>query len=515
MSFAFKGFYDLGSHYLTFGFERDELEIFNLFIQQAETEIRFDGIEDFRNGFASQIEYNNAPSNNPQDAAVEWGYELNSLYVQDDWDVGNGLSLVFGLRYDFYTSSDRPEENPDFVADYGFSNSTNLDGESLLQPRFAFTYDYSDRVTLRGGVGLYAGGNPNVWLSNNFSANNVLQFGARERGFDLFADDVVYVGAEEGVPNGPGYAIPQELFDSVATGEGRNFEINYLDPDFDIPSEWKFALGSTIELPGEYTLTGDLLWTRGKDSAIVLRGDLDQAGTTDDGRPIFESNRLPSFVYTNSDKGNRSFIASLAIAKSYDFGLDWTFGYAYSDAEDVQPLTSSVAFSNYQNRAFFNPQEQVLSTSDFNIEHRFTFTLSYEKYFWGDNATRFALFATAHQGPSYSLTLSQDEANAIFNFDPFIDQDSLLPVGGERNGEDGSWFGKADIKIEQEFGGFTETDKLSAFLVIDNFTNLLNDEWGIQREAGFPPVATSRSTAESRIGDSSLYEFRLGINYTF
>jgi len=77
-SFSLKGTYELNGHYLTLGIEQESLDIFNLFVQHTETEIRFDGIENFRNGFAKSIYYNNAPSNNPVDAAALWGYDLNT-----------------------------------------------------------------------------------------------------------------------------------------------------------------------------------------------------------------------------------------------------------------------------------------------------------------------------------------------------------------------------------------------------------------------------------------------------
>lgn len=526
-SISLKGYYDMGSQILTFGYEREELDVFNLFVQHTETEIRFDGIDNFRDGFADAIYYNNAPDfdgdgvSNPEDAAADWGYALNTVFIQGDLVTEGGVNIVYGLRYDWYTTDDKPEENADFVESYGFSNSTNLDGEGLIQPRFGFTWNASDDVTVRGGVGLFSGGNPNVWLSNNFSNNNVLQFGQRGRNFgytdgtlSLFDDDVVYVGLEDGVPAGPGYGIPSELYDEVAAGNGSNFEINYLDPDFEIPSEWKFALGATWDIGDDYILNSDLIITRGKDTAIVLRGDLEQVGTTAEGRPIYDSVREPSFVLTNSDKGNRSTVFSIGLAKAYDNGIDWNVGYAYTDAEDLQPMNSAVAFSNYQNRAFFDPQEQVLSTSSYNIRHRFTFTTNYTKYLWGNNATRISLYGSANSGAPYSDTLAGNP-NDYYGFTPFLEGNPLLESSGDRNDNEGSWWAKLDLKVEQEFGGFTEEDKLSAYFVVDNLTNLLNDEWGIQRQADFPGNVAEGEQEEARVGDSSLYEIRFGINYIF
>ncbi len=531
-----KAEYTIGAHNLTLGFERETLDIFNLFVQHTETETRFSSIEDFRNGDASQVEFNNAPSLNPVDAAAEWGYSLNTIYAQDEFSLLDNLTIVAGVRYDFYTSSDVPPENSDFLATYGFSNSTNLDGTGIIQPRFGFTYEALDNLTIRGGAGLFSGGNPNVWLSNNFSANNVTQFGARIRGVNLFdiTDTGGYTLGEDGVPNGPGYAVPVVLADDVAlgaAGSARNFEINFLDPDFEIPADWKFSLGATYIADfgssaifgGEYVFNTDLLVSRGKNTAIVLRADLDQTGTTAEGRPIFTSNREPAFVLTNSDVNNRSLTASFSVAKDYDNGFDYALGYAYNNAKDVNPMTSSVAFSNYTNRAFFDPQEQVLSRSNYNIRHRFTAIANYEKAFWEDNYTRFSIFGTLNSGVPYSIA---ETDSGFFSFTPFIDDDdaNILQAPGTRNAENGSWFGKIDIKIAQEIPSIFEGHKAEFFMVIDNFTNLLNDEWGIQRQVAFPNTfdptpdltdLTAVTTPEQRRTDSSLYEIRFGLRYEF
>ncbi len=522
-SLAFIGNYLMeNGHELTFGYEREDLEVFNLFVQHTETEIRFDGIENFRNGFADAIYYNNAPSNNPNDAAAEWGYAINTAYIQDEFFVNDRLSLVAGLRYDWYTTDDAPEENPTFVQDYGFSNSTNLDGEGLLQPRVAFTYDVTDSTTITGGVGLFSGGDPNVWLSNNFSANNVLQFGQRGRSFgytdgsrSLFDQDVVYAGVESGAPNGPGWGVPQELFDAVASGVGDNFEINYLDPNFELPSEWKFALGLTHVTANDYVIGADLLITRAEDTAIVLRGDLEQTGTNSDGYPIYDSVREPTFVLTNSDEGNESIGASVSVAKSYDNGFDWSLAYAYSDAEDVSPMTSSVAFSNYQNRAFFDPQEQVLSTSNYNIKDRVTMRTNYKRAFFGDNNTTISLYGSYNSGRPYSRAFNG--TIDPYGFTPFLDfRDNVLEPGARRNAFEGSSWTKFDLRIEQEIPGFRDEDRASAFLVIDNIGNLLNDDWGVLYQAPFPrTIALDDTTPESRVGDASRYEIRFGVEYTF
>ena len=51
--------------------------------------------------------------------------------------------------------------------------------------------------------------------------------------------------------------------------------------------------------------------------------------------------------------------------------------------------------------------------------------------------------------------------------------------------------------------------------VINNFTNMLNDSWGILEEAGSNRVDMDSTTRVIRDGDASLWEARLGINYKF
>lgn len=567
---AAKGFYQFDNHAITFGWEREAIDIFNVFVANNQTEIDFENIslydvntwtdtdgdgriergeadlfatvsaiEAFRLGYAENIAYNNAPSLNPDDAAAIWGYATDTFYIQDEFQVTDTVSVIAGLRYDHWTTDDTPETNADFLADYGFSNGQTLDGEGLLQPRFAFTWDAKDNLTVRGGFGLYSGGDPNVWLSNTYNNNNVLQFGAdgSQIGLEIREDNVMidpntqsiedalaaastsvldpsvaYGLCEDGVPvQGPGWCIQQGLVDAVAAGDGSNFEINFLDPDFKIPSEWKFAIGATwiADLPmdnflgGEYVVNADFLHSQGQNSAIVLRADLDQVGTDANGYPQFASNREGAFVLTNADDGNESTTVSFSVAKDYDNGFDWAAGYAYNDNKETQPMTSAVFFSSYNNRAAFDPQAQTLATSDYNIKHRFTLLANYEKAFFGDYYTTFTAFATARSGLPFSLA----GGDADFGF---FNEVEVLQPGVERNSEESDWWTKVDLRVEQEFPGLRPQDRSSAFVVIDNLTNLINDDWGVLVEPGFPPI-----DAQSRVGDASLWQVRLGVRYEF
>ncbi|MFK8017636.1 MAG: carboxypeptidase regulatory-like domain-containing protein [Gammaproteobacteria bacterium] len=590
-AYKFKGNLLLQDHSLSFGYEREEFDVFNLFIQEAEGEYRFSSIDDFRNGTPNRITYENAaPSNNVNDAAAQFGYEINTLYVQDEYTFANAdLTVVAGLRYDGYTSDDAPTNNQNFSDRYGFTNTNTFDGEGLIQPRVGFDWQVNESVSVHGGVGLYAGGNPNVWLSNNYSNNGITQVEVQDRsGASILDPGFAFTGAGR-----PIFDIPQDLFDAVAGGTADS-GVNALDPDFEIPSEWKFALGAVFDfdLPGGlgsgYTLALDALISRQNDAAIIQDITLAQIGTAPDGRPLYRGvdlndpgcrvdpsdrdncgSRSQDFLLTNvngSDGGQQTY--SFALSKAFDWGLDWTLGYAYNESDDVSPMTSSVAFSNFTNLATSDPNNPGSAQSNYEIPNRITLRLNYERAFFGDNLTKITLFGTANEGRPFSYTFDDgfvfgdfagfgrngrqllyvptgpDDPLVNFNFDQatqdaffnFLQDSGLNQYAGEiapRNALHSDWWTKFDLRIEQEFPGVRAEHKFAAFMIIENLGNLLNDEWGVLREAGFPryqsvidaTIDANTNTynfdrfiprnIQGRDTDASSYEIRFGFRYDF
>ena len=516
---ALRGNYGLDNHSLSFGYELEALDIFNVFIQHTETELRFSAqsglglsaMEAFEAQFADDVYYNNSPAHNPNDAAAEWAYDVNTVYLQDEFMVGDRLTLVAGVRYDWYATSDAPALNAQFEAEYGFGNNETLDGASLIQPRLGFTFDWTENTSMHGGIGIYSGGNPNVWLSNTYSNDNTRQFGGYVANYDLSAEPMV--DCEAGVPSLPGWCIPQVVHDQVSTGTGSNFEINYLDPEFDIPSEFKLSLGVVHQTANDWTLSGDILYSEGKDAPMVLRGDLVETGRDADGYPIFDSPNMDSFTLTNSNASPTSLVLSAGVEKQWD---NWYFraGYAHTDADDVQPMTSSVSFSNYANRAFFDPQEDVLSTSNYVIEHRFSFLTRWNKEI-GRTDLSVSLYGHTNSGRPYSMVRPEGPFDPTTPY-PFLfpADENILAPGEARNAYTGSKWTKMDLRVALDFPGFSPDHSATAFLIIDNLTNLMNDNWGVLYQHNFPRTVLADDT-ESRIGDASLWSLRIGAKYSF
>ncbi|GAA6183594.1 TonB-dependent receptor [Aliiglaciecola sp. NS0011-25] len=562
-TFKFTGTYYYEDHKIMAGIEYEKLDVFNLFMQHTVGEYRFDSIADFEAGIVNRIYYNNsAGTNNPADAGASFANTTTTLYIQDDFDLTDDVQMMIGLRYDKYSTDDTPTLNQNFQSRYGFANTGTVDGLDLIQPRIGFNWSVADNLEVRGGVGRYSGGNPNVWISNAYSNDGVTNIGVRESEIENF--DTLFNTALTGQGR-PIYDIPQAMYDAVAntsieTGDGG---VNATDPDFKIPHEWKFAIGGTYITDNDYVFTADVMYTKKKDSPIVTDLSLTESGeVAPDGRPLYASNgRFEGYdlMLTNVDGSDgESKVVSLAVSKEFDFGLDASFAYAYTRSTDVSPMTSSTAGSNFGNLATSSLNNPGVFTSDYEVRHRFTLNLSYSQEFMDGYATKFSLFGTANEGAPISYTYSnsssmfadsndyrsliyvplENDDSVVYGddfdlaaFNDFIASEGLSRGGiMGRNSVKADWWVKFDVRVEQELPAFYEDHKASAFVVIENLGNMLNDDWGIFREGSFPAddIITAsindqnqyvyeeyNASPQSINRGASLWEVRFGVKYKF
>ncbi len=533
--------YLAGNHVITAGFERDKLDIFNLFVQHSRGgELDFfddssrgglSGIDKFELGLPDRIFYGSGGvTNDPNDAAANYSITQETLLIQDEYYFENiGLTVVGGLRYERFSSDDRPAFNAAFTAENGIRNDANIDGVDILQPRIGFTWDANDFTRVRGGVGIFSGGNPNVWISNSYSNDGITNVQLRQS-FDQSLFELPLSGQGR-----PGFDVPQALVDQVAATTPQDAATGGLvliDPNYEQPSELKLALGTTIDLRGDYTLDADILYSTQRDSAIYRDLSQREVGRTVVGTPILASVVGNSnFILTNSDQDADTLVLSLGLSKEFENGFSMNLGYAYSDAEDVSGMNSSVAFSNFSNVATNNPNNVAAGTSEFNTPHRFTFRLGYENNFFGDLMTRFSVYGEYKNGQGTSLTMSNagledndrgrrqllyvptaGSDGAVVYADGFDRQgfDELIASRSlargqfvSRNDENARSSARIDLRIDQELPTFAGV-KPKLFVKINNVLNLLNSDWGAQFDAPF----VSEQVVESSVNDAGQFVFQ-------
>ncbi len=547
-SFKFAGTYLAGSHEITGGIEYEEVDVFNLFVPGSQGVFRFANVEDFRNQQAEAISYSIPGSLDVNDGAAEFAFETTTLYIQDKWYATDDLTLTFGLRYDSYGSDSDPIANDNFERRYGFSNAQGPDFD-LIQPRFGINYEATENLTFYGGIGLFSGGNPNVWLSNNYSNNGVSILDS-----DVDLDDArfgrTFTAEELAALDGTntenfGLEVPAYFVDNLVGGDG---SVNALDPDFEVPSLWKFSAGFNIVLKYDVEVGVDLIHTQQQDAPATIALNTVQIGTAPDGRPIYRNVDLlleacqndptdaancegrsgTDYLLTNTDNNGKSTIVSLFAKKHFESGFSISGGYTAQDAEEASPHNSSTAGSNFGNLSVRNINDPEVGTSNYETEHRFVLSLGYRNAFFGDYETGINLFLQRQSGQHFSYTFEGDpgfgdargfeDRNLLYvPAGPGANDDALVeyvPLGVDedgnqvgfdldafnafvesrglsrgqiqaRNAENSRWWSRADLKITQEIPGFSPEHRGQFFINIFNVGNLLNDEWGVLQQVNF------------------------------
>jgi hypothetical protein len=574
--YYFQGDYSMGDHLITFGAQYEQYELFNVFGQYSRGQYEFSSIQDLEDQVA-RISYINAFSNDSNDVIAAWGYDQLSLFAQDNWQVTPKLNVNYGIRYDRIYQDDVPPapepvidaSNPDqlltFEQVYGFSGQDNLDGLDLIQPRFGFTYDYSDRLTLSGGVGIYSGGNPQVWISNNYTGATGSFFGYSATGV---TGSSVPAALQAIIAGGIQPATLNTTTNRRAFNAVQNIDI--MDPNFEIPYVTRASLSADYNLNlsqwglgDDYRVTASIVYGKQNETLIwrnlaFERADLQSSvGVAPDGRVIYpdlgdipdpadptnsrrEFNVPDAFMITTTEGGENLALA-FQVAKDYDNGFGFDFSYAYQDVDDLIAYASSRAVSSWRGIVGTDRNNPIVSTSSNETEHKFALRLTYERDFIADLESSFTVFGVVQSGSPFSYGYNVGSSNPIFgranggspydgndllyipemsggafndsrvvfetaqdeaDFLSFVQQRGLERFAGSilpRNVDRSPWTQRWDFRFQQELPGISAFnrwvgDNRAIFVLdIENFPNLLNDEWG-QVVTG--PRFGSLSTAE-------------------
>jgi hypothetical protein len=550
--------YSLGNHVIAVGGELNESKINNQFLQAYYGSYTFRntgtvGTADFRSSVQNFLagvpqQYTDAqplPGYSISDVFAKWTYKGYAAFIQDTWRLNTRLTLIGGLRLDYPTVNKKPPFNQAFATAFGLRNDVTNDGDYTLAPRVGFNYRVPTerRTELRGGVGLFQGRNPAVWLANAYQ--------------NAGTASTITVNA-----NGNNQPVvqfqPDVTKQPIPAGTPPTASINITQPDFRQPSSWKGNLALDHQLPfWNLVATAEVTATKVNKGLYIEYLNYQEATsgptTLPDGRiryaggitPGYNTSATPNFltapynpatttfpqtstagrrriasfadVYrlNNTDKGeSRDFTLSLnrPMKNRWTAGVSWTRGHA----TEVSPLTSSTAGSLYTTRAVFNPNENIASTSNtetrdkivaryarvfdfFKRENtRTTFSAVYEgrtgrTYSWvfagdanGEGASGSNDLFYVPNGPSDPNVrwLSTTERDAFF---AFADANGLSKYSGRvvpRNSAHSPWTQTVDLTLTQEIPLWKRVH-VEAYAQLINLANLLNDEWGHLEEVPF------------------------------
>jgi|CXWL01.1.fsa_nt_gi outer membrane receptor protein involved in Fe transport len=386
-----------GAHTFTFGTHNEIFEFANLFLSSAYGYYYFPTMAAFDAGQASQYLISFANGADPR-RPTQFEVRQYGLYAGDQWRVSDRLSLTLGLRVDKPDFVDTPTYNPRVEAAIGLSTATVPSEDPIFSPRVGFNWDPVGNGTqqLRGGVGIFSGRTPYVWISNAYGNT-----GVESTALNCTAPSCT-----------PPPFNPDPANQPRAGAAGSVIDVNLTDPDFEFPRVMRATLGYERQLPWGMRGTVEALYSQTQKDVFYINANRRQNGVSPlDGRPTFTRINTTVvnnvLVLTNTDKGEE-LTASIQLTRPFSNGLMLTAFYAYQDAESAHDATSSTASSNWGFRhTKGNIFDDDVSRSAFEMENRFNIGATYT-FKTGPVGHNVGLYYNAQSGRPYSLMVGGD-----------------------------------------------------------------------------------------------------------
>ncbi len=429
----------LPEHTLTVGGKVDLFKFRNLFIPDAFGAYTYTWIADFLKSVNPPASYSfrYSATANPQQEA-NWGATQYGLYAQDEWTVNPQLKLTLGVRADIPTYPDQPNYN--YSLDTTFFSFTSASGQGIhyrtdetpktavaFSPRLGFNWaiDEERNTQLRGGVGIFYGRFPYVWVSNQYSNTGVDFYTLTTRPAQFNPD-----------PNNQ---------TKPATATLPSAEVDLTDRTFKAPSIFRYSLAVDHKLPFDLVATVEGIFSTTQNDVyyqnINLKGLQDNTktsgGATRAGGPLAPGGKIVGenrevwgllrdstaytvqwvntalfapgvFLVRNTDQGFNSNI-TVQIQRNAMEGLNGTFAYTWGMAKDINSGNSTTASSGWRfNPTPGNPNNPQLTFSQWDRRHRLLGALSYREDWGGGFATTFGLFYNGQSGRPFSYMVTGD-----------------------------------------------------------------------------------------------------------
>lgn len=496
-----------GKHTFTVGTHNEFFNFGNLYIRNFYGYWEFNSLEDFEIGRASRYYHDFITANPKEKWWAEFGVAQLGAYAGDNWAILPNLTLTLGVRLDTPIINDLPTANPLVEQVFGIKTDQVASGNLMFSPRIGFNWDvYNNKKTqVRGGIGIFSGRTPYVWISNQFSNS----------GIDFTRYDLRY----------PTFAFVPDPLNQPESGEGLVSgvsEVDVIDENFIYPQVLRTNIAVDHELPWGIIGTLEFIYSKNINEILYQNLNLRATGETGSGgRPMYAQDVSRSFnnvIYlTNTSKGYQ-FSVSAQVQKNFGKNSWVNLTYSYGEAKDVNSGTSSQASSNFgYNPVRFDPNDPELSWSNYDVRHRLGAAVSYSFNLFTNAPTTIGLFYSGRSGRPYSTTYNYydangdrssgndlvfvpsglndvifvdsrgvalaDQAGAWAEMDAFLAGDAGLDAARgsiiTRNASREPWYHGLDLRIAQDIPvpGLKD-NRLQITLDVVNVLNMLDKDWG-------------------------------------
>lgn len=547
-----------GNHNFTLGTHNEFYNMHNSFYQSAFGEFVYNSVDDFLNDAepsSYQMKYSDPELTGTTRWATPFRAGIFGFYAQDKWDLTTNFNLTYGLRLDapFYFNKPTINENFNNTVNWALATGARVGRRPatmvMASPRIGFRWNLNDQHTslLRGGVGIFNGRAPFVWIENAWANTGMEMKGINMRSNNA---DVPKFGEYGG-------KTADEMREMLSANATVNPDIVTVDHKFRFPQAFRANLALEHQLPLGINMTLEALYSRSlyavwfenlalKENGTVYAVPGVEASATN----YYSSAQSDTYLDANGQQAGKlgansvinlrnvnrghSYSFSAKLQKSFKFGLDlmasYTFGHSYS----VNDGTSSVATSNWKYYYSVDPNKVDLSYSMYDMPHKVMVQATYnsKRYGGGRWQTHVALTYNGFSGQRYSLTMS-DNVSASFNgdyargntllyiptktelaemnfidvtdrsgnvtttaeqgrqaFENWIENDDYAKDHrgryAPRNSNMAPWENHFDFHLTQDFFYLKERgSKVSLVFDIINVANLLNKHWGEYYSNGY------------------------------
>lgn len=379
-----------GSHEITLGTQNSYKKYENGFSPSYEGVFRFNSLADFyasANGTKAAARYDLSytlgdggfPLVGPKDLEL-------SVFAQDKWRVRENLTLTYGIRADYTKFYNTFLYNPAVDKLTGFYDGIHVNtGEApkpalQISPRVGFNWDVNSDQTLqvRGGVGLFQGAPPFVWISNQASNSGMALFGS--------------------ISNGSGYMFNPDVNvyrPTVTPGASKSYSINVTDPNYKFPKVFKSTLAVDKKVLG-FTVTAEGTFIQNINASVFQNIALPSTGliTLSDGRIRFpktsvypiggsaaasvDNPTIGNAIYMTNANAGYVLFGTLQIQRQFK-DLIMTIAYTRQVAKDatVNGSTASTMWGSKPNTG--NPNTFETGYSNNYLPHRIVGSVTYKK----------------------------------------------------------------------------------------------------------------------------------------
>jgi outer membrane receptor for ferrienterochelin and colicin len=419
-----------GNHTIVVGTHNELFKFKNLFLSEFNGYYFYSRLDAFENnalcgktvsGVSYTCEYriSYATGADPR-RPTSFGAEQFGLYANDQWHVSNNFSLTYGLRADKPRFNDTPSFNPIVNSAIGFNTGTHPAEQLVWSPRVGFNWNPggSTKQQVRGGVGVFAGRAPYVWISNAYAGTGVEQVALA-------------------CLTSAGCTVPTFSADPTVQpklGAAGALSVDLIDPNFHFPRVVRSTLGYDRDLFWGIRGTAEFVYSKTQSDVYYKNLNEVQTGVSAlDGRPTY-ARRTGTLVdatfLTNTSLGAES-VETIQLSKAPWHGINLSGSYAHQHATSAFDATSSRAISNWRfQHSTGNIFQPNLGTSAFEQKHRLNLNATYD-FNTGLFTHTFGLYYNAQSGRPYSLLLGTISGVPDINKDGNFSND-LLYVPGDK-----------------------------------------------------------------------------------